>query len=248
MKTREPIYFKIMKDLMEKIEKGEYEVNKAIPSEPKLQKHYGASRGTVRRALLELQMEGYISRGSGRETLVISSSGRMVPGKAGLNSFSDQVRNAGKEPSSRILDKRVVKLKKSLNFVADGFDIPIDSEVVRIRRLRLVDKKPLAVQTTYLPLEKFKKLLDDEITELFEIYRSQFKITPAYARESLKVAKAAKREAKLLNIKLGDNVVIRTRVSYDQEKNPFEVLHSIELCYGFIYEYDLVAEGTEVKK
>ena len=54
--------------LRARLERGDWRINRAIPSENTLAGEYGLSRPTVRRALSVLAMEGYVYTVAGRGT------------------------------------------------------------------------------------------------------------------------------------------------------------------------------------
>jgi GntR family transcriptional regulator len=56
--------------LRAQIESGELPAGKIMPSETTLSQRYGLARGTVVKALAELQREGLIERTQGRGTFV----------------------------------------------------------------------------------------------------------------------------------------------------------------------------------
>jgi GntR family transcriptional regulator, arabinose operon transcriptional repressor len=70
-----PKYIQLKKELIEKIQKGEYRQEDFIPSEAELCRLYGISRYPVRQALDELVEEGLITRTRGRGTVVRSKAG-----------------------------------------------------------------------------------------------------------------------------------------------------------------------------
>ncbi|MFJ9818788.1 GntR family transcriptional regulator [Streptomyces sp. NPDC101151] len=56
--------------LRARLERGDWQTNRAIPSENALADEYGLSRPTVRRALAALAEEGFVYAVSGRGTFV----------------------------------------------------------------------------------------------------------------------------------------------------------------------------------
>ena len=57
-----PLYLQISEDIKRKIHNGEYQVNTKIPTEAELEKIYGASRITIRKALELLVEDEILSR------------------------------------------------------------------------------------------------------------------------------------------------------------------------------------------
>jgi DNA-binding LacI/PurR family transcriptional regulator len=65
-----PFYKQLRNVLLERIESGEFESDRPIPSEQALCKRYGVSRTTVRQALSELTNSGHLLRIRGKGTFV----------------------------------------------------------------------------------------------------------------------------------------------------------------------------------
>ena len=69
METRVPKYYSLKRDLVKKIEMGEYQEDTPILSERELMETYQVSRITVRRAIDELVNEGYLYKIQGKRNL-----------------------------------------------------------------------------------------------------------------------------------------------------------------------------------
>src|SRR5258708_18637228 len=65
-----PLYFQVYKDLLERIQRGEFPPGSFLPPERQLTENYGVSRITIIKALDELAREQYIKRQQGRGTIV----------------------------------------------------------------------------------------------------------------------------------------------------------------------------------
>jgi len=73
----QPKYRRLKQCIAEKISTGAWQAGQRVPAEHELMEEHGLSRGTVRRAMDELQFEGLIRRHPGRGTFVAdSTSGR----------------------------------------------------------------------------------------------------------------------------------------------------------------------------
>jgi len=69
-----PLYRQIKDLLLDRIQHGELAVGDVIPSEAQLGAAFEVSRLTVRQALYELRVEGYVIREKGRGTFVGGSA------------------------------------------------------------------------------------------------------------------------------------------------------------------------------
>ena len=63
-----PLYQQMMEDIKRDIEEGTYQPAQKIPTEPELSKLYHVSRITVRRAVDELCIQGYLVKKQGKGT------------------------------------------------------------------------------------------------------------------------------------------------------------------------------------
>jgi Bacterial regulatory proteins, gntR family len=72
-----PLYQQIKDLVVSRIRRGEFSVGDVLPSEVKLAAAFRVSRLTVRQALYELRVEGYIIREKGRGTFVSSFAARV---------------------------------------------------------------------------------------------------------------------------------------------------------------------------
>ena len=64
-------YKKVYNDLKEKIDTRFYKRNTELPSENELVKEYGYSKDTIRKALSLLEINGYIQKIKGKNSLIL---------------------------------------------------------------------------------------------------------------------------------------------------------------------------------
>jgi GntR family transcriptional regulator len=115
-------------------------VGDAIPSERQLGLDLSVSRLTVRAALDELVREGYLVRRRGAGTFVAEPK---VPKGMDVSSFSEDMRARGLVPASRTLDLRAVPAGARLGRM---LHVSPAEEVLSIKRLRLADGEPMAIE------------------------------------------------------------------------------------------------------
>ena len=70
MEAKVPKYYSLKRDLVKKIEMGDYQEDMPILSERELMETYQVSRITVRRAIDELVNEGYLYKIQGKGTYI----------------------------------------------------------------------------------------------------------------------------------------------------------------------------------
>lgn len=133
-------------------------VGRAIPSERELCARFKVSRMTVRQAVDALVVEGLLERVQGRGTFVAQPK---VDLQLRLVSFPEEMRRRGMEPSLRVL---AADRTAAPHHVADALDLPTGAEVYYLRRLRLADGLPMAVEENWVPVGLVPGLLDGETT------------------------------------------------------------------------------------
>src|SRR5580704_8719980 len=101
-----PLYFQIQRALMEKIHSGELSEGDLLASEEELSRAYRVSRMTARQALHGLKTSGYAFSEKGRGTFV--SKPKLEKNIMHLQGFTEEMRQRGMKPSSRVLEQSVV--------------------------------------------------------------------------------------------------------------------------------------------
>ena len=245
-------YHEVKEQLVAMIRAGDLKVGDQLPSEPDLAVTYNVSRGTIRRALRELEQDAIIARRSGAGTFVTRTPSK----EARVVSFTRQVRAAGMEPSTKVLAQDQIMAIEAVGRVCEAFALsPETAErtpVYRIDRLRCGDDRPLARQTLYLLASDFKPdVLQANLTgSIFNLY-NRYHRRVAWADEIIQARLATDDEVEFLEM---ENlpperrlVYIRDRISYDQENRPLEVLKSVDRADFFqSYRYRIVEEGQPV--
>ncbi|QDB78617.1 GntR family transcriptional regulator [Georgenia wutianyii] len=131
-------------------------VGDAIPSERELCGQFGVSRMTVRQAVDALVVEGLLERVQGRGTFVAQPK---VDLQLRLASFPEEMRRRGMEPDLRVL---AAELTAATPQLAAALELPVGADVYYLRRLRLADGLPMAVEQNWVPAALVPDLLEPE--------------------------------------------------------------------------------------
>src|SRR5437588_4416719 len=124
---------------------SELGVGAAIPSERRLATELGVSRLTLRAALDELVRDGYLERRHGSGTYVTEPK---IAQPLTLTSFSDDMRRRGMTPGSQTLELTTTVAGARL---AHRLEVSPESRLVRVKRLRLADSQPMAMEVLHVP-------------------------------------------------------------------------------------------------
>lgn len=233
-----PLYAQLEDLLLRRVEAGEWPAGTQIPTESQLCQAYGVSRVTVRQALGRLARRGLVSRGRGRGTFVRDA--RLTAGARTVSSFSAELTERGMSPSSRVLD--VASLPADPG-VAAALEREPGTALIRLRRIRLGDGLPIAVQTSLLVAERFPGLeahLGDDVS-LYEVLRTRYGTVPVEATEIFRVTGMPREIAPLLDVGRGAHGFHATRVTFDG-REAFE--HTTSYLRGDRYEIRLTLRNT----
>lgn len=150
---------------------------------------------------------------------------KLKSGLLELKSFTEDMKDRGLKPSSEIISMKKIKAFK---MVKDKLKLD-NSYIYRLERLRLADNEPMALEITHLR-EKSCPSLNVEMLKdqsLYQVLFDKYNIIMNKAKETMQGGLADVREAELLNIQVGDAILLRERLTYDQNDNPIEFVKSI---------------------
>ncbi|HJP75147.1 MAG TPA: GntR family transcriptional regulator [Pseudonocardiaceae bacterium] len=218
---REPKYWGLKRHLLDLL--SSMPPGSPIPTERSLAAEFDVSRTTVRQALAELTVEGRLLRVQGKGTFAAEPK---VAQRLQLSSYTEDMRAQGREPSSRLIeiseDPADIDLARLLNIRAGA-------KVLRLHRLRLADNEPMAIETTHLPLSRFRGLRRYVSSggSLYQVLRERFGVEMGHAEETIETALASPEEAELLGADVGLPMLLLSRHSFDSAGNPVEWVRSV---------------------
>lgn len=138
----------VSNSIRSKIHAKELGPHDRIPSEHQLMEEFSVSRGTVRKAIKTLVDEGLVVQEHGRGTFV-SEPSVTRPAMGRPFSFATSLAERGIDYETRVLAKEVIGASAD---VASHLRIAQDDLVLRMRRLRVSNGKPIMVVDSWTPL------------------------------------------------------------------------------------------------
>lgn len=235
--SRLPLYQRLRDEMLDKITRGEWRPDDAIPTEIELTKTYGVAIGTVRKAVETLVAEGLLERSQGRGTFV-----RRPSFDGSLFRFFRLLTSQGKRrvPEGRVLDRRIVPPPRP---VADALGLGKSAQTIRLDRLRLIDGQVVLMEEIWVPHQKFAVLMDfapeDFGDLLYPFYDKHCGQAIASAQETLTVEAADAKTAEALGIGEGKPVVVIERLAFGYDRKPLEWRRSIGAADTFRYQVDI---------
>ena len=204
---------RISDDIREQIDTGGLLPADRLPAETALAERYGVTRMTVRHALSSLVDGGYVYRRHGVGTFVADPARRRSLNR--LRSFADELGEAGRKVSTRVLERTVVAAKGE---IATDLGLASGEEAVFVARLRLVDGDPAAVQESWIPARLCPGLEDEDLRDgsLYKTMAERFGVVAAYADQRIFAIAADPTLAGLLDVPAGSPLLQTERTARDQ--------------------------------
>jgi GntR family transcriptional regulator len=179
-----------------------------LPSERQLMATYSVSRMTVRAAIAKLIDEGRVYNVHGSGTFVGSTE--MFSKAPSLTSFTQDMVARGFSPSSRVLALVRIEADAAL---ARWLNLPVGSECTHLRRLRIADGIPMAIEDMYVPgtiLDFDDFDLDGSRSFYEQLARAGHE--PYRAEQEILAASLTSEEARLLDVKDGSAALCVERI------------------------------------
>jgi GntR family transcriptional regulator len=162
------IYQDVKKELTYRIHEGIYKAGDKIPSERDLSLEFKVSRMTIRQALSELVAEGALYKSMGRGTFVSSPSLY----QENLKSFTQTLIGQGMVPSTKVIEVATISQVKK---ISQWLNVDQMSPYYKVKRLRLGDGVPIALETIYIPKKYAEGLPKHDLTHsLYKILEQEY--------------------------------------------------------------------------
>ncbi len=199
-------YAAIMAEIEQAILDGELEPGDRLPAERVLAEQHGVSRMTVRQALQALESRGLLRRAIGRSGGSFVARPKVERDLGTLVGLTEQLARHGVAAGARVLSAR-----RSRNGI----------EIVRVR---LADGEPFALERSTFP-ERFAFLLEADLTgSLYELLDDE---APVRAVERIEPVIASADDALLLDVRVGDPLLLVDRIAYGADGEVVETARDV---------------------
>ena len=202
------LYEQIAHQLLEEIQRGDYEPSGKLPSEAELGKRFGVSRVTVRLAVGKLSDDGVVERKQGKGTFVAAKQVRH--GLDALRSFHEALLLQGLQPSMQVLSHALQPVPEALRGLFEEAD-----DCLLLERLHFVDDEPIALGRSHLPAALASVAWAEvEHQPIYSILESITGLAVSRADLAIRAQEADKSLAGALHVKRGAALLVMERTSY----------------------------------
>jgi GntR family transcriptional regulator len=211
--------------IQEAIKQGKFPPGSQLPPEMELLQMMGISRTTLREAFRILEEQRLIRKRRGLGTFVMERA--IIKDMSQNFGITEMISQAGYTPGSRDFN---IHLEKSSKSTAEKLDIPLDSTLVVIDRVRTANETPVVWTQDIMPqgylggwMPKITELSQYSLYECLERY-ANIRIVSGVA--SFSAVRASREIVEKLKIKRNALLLLINQVDHDQNQRP--VLYSVE--------------------
>lgn len=224
-----PIYQQLQQQLERLILDGTWQLKEPLPSETALAEQLRISVMTVRQAMAQLVNKGLVYREKGRGTFVTPQP--LDHHLQRLESFSEDMRARTMTPSAQTLLFETVPVPLR---IAPRLGVEPGAPVLHLKRLRLVDERPVALHDAYISRTDLQR---DRLEALGSLYAAleQLGITLMEADETLEAIATDIELSRLLEVRTGAPLLKATRLTWDSDHTPIE--HVVAYYRADFYRY-----------
>lgn len=213
-----------------------------LPPERELAARFGVSRMTLRRALEELVGAGRAVR---RQGAGVFATGPKVAQSLAATSFSVEMRRRGLVPGSRTLASEKVQAGAQ---VGQRLQVSPGEPVLRVQRLRLADRAPMAIEILHVPTTVVPGLSGDDLVDrsYYEVLAGRYGVRISGGLQTIEPTVTDAAESDVLEVPLHSPALLFERVSRDQEDRVVEYVRSVYRGDRYRIETAIVPDRVSV--
>uniref|UniRef100_UPI003F491428 GntR family transcriptional regulator n=1 Tax=Ensifer adhaerens TaxID=106592 RepID=UPI003F491428 len=221
------MYIQLQQELLQSIQRREFEQGSRFPSERELSQKFATSRVTMRKAIDRLVQMGVLERRGTSGTYLPDRLFDRPVSEHVSYSISDVVEKAGHVPGSKLL---FFERKVADKATAAKLSISVGDPIISIQRQRTVDGIPVCIEFSQIPAQMVPGLSAADVIENKSLYahlRSRYQLNLHNKASRISIHKATEAEAEFLSLPPGAPVLKFDSVSVTIDDTPFEHLRSL---------------------
>ena len=139
-------YKKVYADIKDKIEQNIWKAQDELPTENELMETYSYSKDTIRKALSMLELDGYIQKRQGRNSVVLDHHHMKNQYLSELRTAGELNRLALHQIETELTDLYIVQGQADLMTI---FEVDETVDFYRVGRVRTIDGERLEYEVSY---------------------------------------------------------------------------------------------------
>ncbi|MFI3150405.1 GntR family transcriptional regulator [Streptococcus suis] len=213
-------YKKVYADIKEKIEQNLWQANQEMPTENELMEIYSYSKDTIRKALSLLEMDGYIQKRQGRNSIILDHNLVRKPFVSELKTVSELNRSAHHQVQTQLTNLYIVQGQPE---VMKELEVDEKTDLYRVSRVRTIDGERLEYEISYFD-RRIVPYLSKEIAEssIYQYLENDLGLEISHSRREISFRFATEEEKSLLDLAGYDMVISVTSTTYLADGRPFQ--------------------------
>ena len=211
-----PLYIQLSDNLAELIKIKGLSAGTLLPSENDLLAQYDISRTTIRQAIQRLESREIVNKVRGKGTFVAAPKRRSLVG--GFQNIEESLAKQGITVATEPLELVDASPPKW----AENLGLPAGSQIRLLRRVKLADNIPFAIERRAFPMEVANRLSKKELETkpIFDLLdgHSDFRISRVIY--NISAAMASEQEASKLHVVPETPVIVRLGLYYSHDESP----------------------------
>ena len=215
MEYTPPKYFTVKHSILDMLEAGELAPNSVIPSERELMEKHNVSRITVRKAIEELEQEGYLYKIQGKGTFVKGDQKKQ--NLISITSCTEDVKRQGMVPSRKVLCMNVIDADKKRQ---ERLQLLAGEKVFQMARIYYADGEPINHTTVYLPYKFFPGIEKYDFSKfsLYGVIENDYSVKITRAERTLEAVIAYDEICEYLHVHSGVPLILFQCITYGEVK------------------------------
>lgn len=215
-------YEDVANDIIEKIKSGYYPSGEPLPDQKKMAKEYSTSRMTLQKSLAILKSRGFVYSQQGAATYVKGNADSLANMNIGMDQYVGTTQLLGNKHQ---LVSKVITFELRYPNEDEQLKLKIKSTdaIYDLKRLRIVDGKPYALEYTKMPVNLIPGINDKVLHDsIYDYIQRKLGLEIGAAFRNLTAAKPTKEDMKYLECTEDDPVFRVTQTVYLNDGTPFE--------------------------
>ena len=236
--TAMPMYQQLEEQLCALIETGTLPTGTVLPAERQLAESLGVSRVTIQRAYAAMRQRALLTA-QGRKGFVVRGLGTQIrPGMDRLKGFTEEMRELGKIPSSRILERDVVQDRS----ISSIFGLPSTARLLKLTRVRYGDEIPMSREVAWYNLSLAPALETGDLTgSVYAFLAEHCDARPVSCDQTIEAATPTQQECELFAFDEPVPCLLIKRHTFAEGSSMVEYVEG--LFRGDMYSYRLKLSG-----
>ena len=231
-----PLFIQVAETIKARILNYEYSPGDSIPSAKELEKEFGVSNITIRRAIELLAKIGCIIPKRGMRARVAAQTKDIVEIEltGDFRSWVDMAVGRKIGITAKILDRQIIECPKPIR---ELLSMDSGEKVERIRRVRKLKENPISYYVNYSPRYYLKKLTNRQIeTHTFiEAFQKAYNIKLKSMEQKVRATIADMDLADILQVGFGFPLFFVQNVYYSAKEVPLAVTHMYYRSDHYVY-------------